>query len=48
VADLLVGGVPAVRRPDAASSDKTNKSTRMAPRRRNGRAVATSTEGDNA
>ena len=48
VADLLVGGVPAVRRPDAAASDKTNKSTRMATRRRNGRAVATSTEGDNA
>jgi TetR/AcrR family transcriptional regulator len=47
VADLLVGGVPAVRLPDASESH-TDKSTKTAPRRRTARAVATSTEGDNA
>jgi TetR/AcrR family transcriptional regulator len=45
VADLLVGGVPAVRLPD---DFEPNKSTKTAPRRRTARAVATSTEGDNA
>jgi hypothetical protein len=46
VADLLVGGVPAVRPPQGF--DHNNKSTKTAPRRRTARAVATSTEGDNA
>ena len=45
VADLLVGGVPAVRAPDVATV--SHKSTKTAPRRRNARAEATSTEGDN-
>lgn len=46
VADLLVGGVPAVRPPQRVTNDK---STKTAPRRRSSlRAEATSTEGDNA
>ncbi|NML16657.1 TetR/AcrR family transcriptional regulator [Azohydromonas caseinilytica] len=45
VADLLVGGVPAVRAPDVTTI--SYKSTKTAPRRRPARAEATSTEGDN-
>jgi TetR/AcrR family transcriptional regulator len=56
VADLLAGGVPAVRVPSAAGADadadtdhktKSNKTARAGARRRAGAAVI-STEGDNA
>jgi TetR/AcrR family transcriptional regulator len=43
VADLLAGGVPAVRPPEGFN----NKSTKTTPRRRKAPVAATSTEGDN-